>query len=81
MQEKPSFLLLTLLDVMSVLVTGMLMTNEGVQNGSHGPHEAFHPRIRSYLHGTGGGAVKTEESDTQARKHARALCLVILALG
>lgn len=55
--------------------------DKGVQNGSHEPHEVFHPRIWSYLHEQVAVAAKTEESDTQAHACTRALCLVISALG
>lgn len=50
-------------------VTGLhdWWADKGVHNVSHEPYKVFHPHIWSYLHGTGGGTVKTAESDVHTR--------------
>lgn len=69
---------------MSVLVTGMLMTNEAIRVFRMVPMS----HMKSFIHAYGAiymeqvaVAAKTEESDTQAHACTRALCLVISALG
>lgn len=61
MQAKPPFPPLTLLDVMSVLVTGMLMTNEVIRVSRMVPMSHMKPFIRAY------GAIYMEQVAGQRR--------------